>query len=501
MSTIDKLGRNLQFSAYCNVLVIFNSFFLTPFILRYVDLELYGLNALILSVVGYFNILDLGFNSGISRFTALFFGKGEEDKLFEILRFGIKVFIILGVVVAATLFILSFFYEKLFHIESKLINQGRILLLIYAASSLFSWVILPFRGTLRGIQRMDISEKIGLSISLLNIPIAIIVLKYYGSFLLFIGVFQFVTIILSFLNIIFTLRLLPKFRFNLLPIRKSLKNEISAFSSGYFAAGILNIIIFQVNYFIIGTIIGVSAVAIYAIALNIHNSIRGLNSLIANPIYYAITAEYEKHPKEAQDSMIIKATMLHTGILIPILIIVIISADNFILTWVGERFAGAIFPCKILLSYWFFNIMSEILSHGAVGAKGRVDEIVKLQSFVAITNLGLSLMLIRFMGITGVALGAAIPWILAANFFIYRFCKILSIPVWDFILRGILPNLPHFLFAIVMSIIAQKFMRNGNIFQIIIMMGIIYSLTLIVGYSLLSIQNKRLIKRLIVLRA
>lgn len=501
MSTIEKFGRNLQFSAYLRLVMVLSGLFLTPFILRRVDLGLYGLNVLIVSLVGYFNILNLGFNSGISRFTAVFFGEGKKGEISDILRFGIRFFVPVGFFVAISLFIISFFYERLFHVEPHLVIKGRILLLIYSMSSIFMWAIIPFREILNGLQRLDITNKVGLAVSILNISLAIIILTYSNSYLLYLGLLQLFTIIVSCANIIFVLRLLPNFRFDFSPISKSLKDRLFKFSAWYFVGGIFGFIIYQIDYFIIGAFLGVNAVAIYSIAFVIHNYIRGLSNLVSGPLYPVITAEFAKQNMNNKNAIVLSATRMHSGILIPVLIIMLINTDNFILAWVGDRFSASILPCKILLSYWFFNITTAILTQGVVGGKGKVAEPVKINGFMAIANLGLSLLLVKFIGITGVALGTAIPWIAVSGFYIYRFCKILSIAVSEFIGKAVFPNIPHFLLSLVLSVAAQKIIKTQNVIQVIAVMTVIYGLSQTFGYVLLSSEDKRIIKKIIRLRA
>lgn len=501
MSIIDRLGRNLQFSAYSRAVVILSSLFLTPFILKRVDLELYGLNVLIISIVGYFNILNLGLTSGVSRFTAAFFGEGKLEKISEILHFGIKFFVGIGIIVSFSLFGLSFFYEKLFHVQAAIAAKGRVLLFIYAVSSFFVWVNIPFQGILKGLQRIDIVSKVTLAVSMLNVPLALIILTYTKSYLLYIGLLQFITVLVSCVNIICAIRLIPDFKFKRSTISKPLRKQLVNFSGWYFVASIFSLVIFQIDNLVISVFIGVSAVAIYSIAFVIHNLIRGLTGLLASPFYYTITAEFATRDKDSRNALITKVGRIQAAILVPIVIIIIVSADSFILAWVGPRFTGAILPCKILLSYWLFNITRDVLSHGVVGGKGKIIESVRLYGFVAVANLILSLILVKFIGITGVALGTAIPWIIASFFYIHRFCKILSLPVSDFIRGAVMPNLPHYSLALALSILAQRFMQGEGIIFVAAIMGIVYGVSLCLGYALLSADNKRVVRKLMVLRA
>jgi len=497
MPAIERLGRNLQFSALARVIAIMSSMFLTPFILKHVDADLFGLNALVISIVGYFNILDLGLGSGMARFTALFYGDGSKEKITHILCLGIKYFICLGLVVSLCLFLLSGFYENIFKIETTLIDEGRIMLLIYAVVAIFTFPLIPFRSVLNGLQRVDIISKINVLISVLNIPAVVLILIFVNSYLLYIGTFQLLTVLFSLMFIFHVLRYLPDFRLNFTQIPSELRGKLLNYSGWYFAAGIIGIIIFQIDNLVIATFLSVNAVTLYTIAYTVHNYIRSLNSFVGNSLYTIIIAEFAKRSESRRNSMILNVTRMHSGLLLPLVIIAFIGAENFIIAWVGDGFSYSILPCRILLSYWFFNITTEILFQGVVGGKGLVIENVKIEAFVAIANLALSLLLIRYMGIAGVALGTSIPYILGSSFYVYRFCNILNIPVYRFLLRGIVPNLPHYFLVLILSIFVQDMLRGKNVIQILVILLIIYIISVIPAYLMLSDANRSLVKRIL----
>ena len=125
MSTVKRLGRNLQFAFYQRVTTTLAFLFITPFILSRVNSELYGLNALLLSIVGYFRMMDFGLLGGVSRYTAKFIGEKKQVELNELINIGAKIFFILGVVASLVLLGLSFFYDSIFHVSAEIIEEGR----------------------------------------------------------------------------------------------------------------------------------------------------------------------------------------------------------------------------------------------------------------------------------------------------------------------------------------------------------------------------------------
>lgn len=500
MSTLARLGRNLQFSFYLRLITTLSYLFLVPFILKRVDHSLYGLNALLLSIVGYFNLFDFGLASGISRFTAKFIGEGKKDELVDLMNIGIKVFTFLGVAASISLVLFSSFYNKIFNVDEKIIQEGRILFYIYAFFSFFVLFNVTFRNILHGIQREDIPSKVGLLISLVNIPLAIAILTYYKSYLIYILFFQLFTALLISLNIYYVFKLLPHLKLKSSGISRPVYKQVIGFSRLYFLAGIFGIIIYQVDNVVIGIYLNLSAITIYSIAFTIHQQIRGLNSLLGSPIYYILTTEFAKEDNQKSRTIVTDVAQMHIGILLPVLIIAIINIDHFIVAWVGEQFTAAIMPARILLSYWFLNIITMILSEAVIGGMGKVKEIIKINGFMAVGNLGMSIILVQYLGITGVALGTSIPWIVASSYYIFRFCKLLSITVISFFKKSIMPNIPHIFLSMVLSITVHALISSSNLLVVLGLMGICYGITMLFAYAFLSMEKKTVVKKIIKLR-
>ena len=497
MSAIERLGRNFRFSALSRAVGIAGSLVLTPFILARVDLGLFGLNALIVSVLGYFSLLDLGLNAGISRYIAALYGKRDWESISQVLRFGVVFFTVMGMCVAAAGAVLSLGYERVITIDKSLVAQGRALIGIHSLAALFLWCVIPFRGVLNGLQRLDIIHKVGAVIGVATLPLAWAVLTWSGDYIVYVGLLQAMTVALSAVNVVAAIRLIPGFTFNQPRLSGVLKKNLLHFSGWSFLAGIFGIVIFQVDNLVIAGILGVDAVAVYTVAFSIHNYVRSLNALVGSPVYYAITAAYSKRDEAAANEIILRAARLHAGILVPAVIISFICIDKFILAWVGSRFAGAVLPCRVLIGYWAFSVTTEILSQGVVGGKGLVVEAVKINGFVAATNLGLSLYLIRYLGITGVALGTALPWIAASIFYVFRFCGLLAIPTSRFFRRAVWSNLPHYALAVGMSLMVSQFLDEATVFTVAAMMAGVYLVTIAFGYCRLDEESRQLIRRLL----
>ncbi len=500
MSSIARFGRNLQFSFYLKVATILGQLLLVPFILERVDASLYGLNVLLVSITGYFFYLDFGMNAGISRYTSKYRGEGRNQDLNELVNIGNRVFLAIAILSFLVLFFLSFSFERLFRIDDNLIQHGRTLFQIYAAASFFLIFNTTFKGVLFGLQREDIPHKANLVVSILNFPLAISVLYLYNSYLLYIFLLQLFTVATTFYNIHYVFKLLPFIKIKWRRLSKSVFQEIFSFSGYYFLAGICGLIIFQVDNLVIGSFLSLGSITMYSIAFSIHQQVRSFNGLLGSPIYHILATEFAKPDQTDVISKVTTLARMHIGILIPLLVIIVINMDLFIIAWVGGKFSNAIMPARILVSYFFVNIVTEVLADAVVGGVGKVAILVKINACVAVSNLVLSLLLVKQFGISGVALGTAIPWIVFGIGYLFIFCRLLSLPAGSFLTKSIIPNLPHVVFSAILALAIHEFVFRPNLIEILICMGFCYLTSMVCWYLRLDRQYKRVIAQVLKLR-
>ena len=77
-----KWGVILRYIQMISNVVI--KFVYTPFLLRALGQNEYGLFSLTMSIVGYLAILDLGFGSTVTRFTVKYRSEGDNQKLYQL---------------------------------------------------------------------------------------------------------------------------------------------------------------------------------------------------------------------------------------------------------------------------------------------------------------------------------------------------------------------------------------------------------------------------------
>ena len=125
----------------------------------------------------------------------------------------------------------------------------------------------------------------------------------------------------------------------------------------------------------------------------------------------------------------------------PICIIYIVMGERFILLWMGEVYAKNGINVLILLTIAQIFSLSHITSREILFSLAKLRICAYAYGAEAVANMSLSLILVQFFGIEGVAIGTAIPHIAIVLFvFPVLISKVIGIEVRDYLKEAFLPQ-------------------------------------------------------------
>ncbi|MCX5816576.1 MAG: oligosaccharide flippase family protein [Proteobacteria bacterium] len=484
MSKIRIIGRNIGFLVLNRLTVAVVTFFLFPFIVGHVGKELYGVYLLVMTITGYLGILDIGVMSALTKYVAEFNGKKDYEKLNKIINASFSFYVLIGVVIALLLFICSAHFSNFFKIEDSNIKIVKQLFFAAGMSAFLVWPLSTFRGAIQGLNLWNIDASVNIIVQIFNAIATFIILSSgYGIVHLFIAT-QILTIsgsIVLFyivkkkvnLKIIFPYQDIETFKF------------IFNFSFFMFLGSLINIFLFQVHNLIIGYFISVSAVSIYAVAFNIQNYLRTINSTIGAPAW-TIASEMEgRRDHEGQKTLLFKGTKYMSALFLPVILIMFFYAEHFINYWMGKGFSESIVPAKIIILFWLFNGTME-LATGMLSAKGIVRAPLFIQLSVAILNIAIGISLIKYLGITAVALGLTVSMVFVGfPLYLKMSLRSLKITFKEYFDKAVKSNLLFYLFVVLLSLVMPKLLYPKNIYFTLVEMAAIYITSILFYYLVL----------------
>jgi O-antigen/teichoic acid export membrane protein len=498
MSLLSKLGRNIKFLGANTAVKIIITLLITPFIMDKVGKELYGVYILGLTFTGYFGILDFGMLGAIVKFVAEFKGAKNKEGINQIVNVSFSFYFLIGLIVAVMLFVASFFLGSFFRLTGENIQIMRQLLWIAALFSIFSWTGNVFRGVVRGFQMYHWESSVNIGMALLNAGLILWLLsRGYGVIVLML-VTQGANFLSAMVFYFIVRREVGQISFNPLCFRQPTFKKMFGFSIYLFLTSLFDILIFQVDYVVIGAVLTTSAVAIYSIAFSVQQNIRSISPILLEPAW-PLSAEMEGAGQyDKQKELLLKGTRFSTLVFIPIVLITFVFMEPFIVNWMGIGFSEAVLPGQILLFWWFFNPYNNL---GAVilTAKGLVKKLFWINALNGILNLAVSVILVNIMGMMGVALGTTLPMVLFAfPVILWLILREFKIPLAEFWKDTFAPNLWTYFTAVLLSAGALRVYYPKNVAVTLTEMGLIYVLTLVFTYFIvLKPEEKKQIHKLV----
>lgn len=430
---------------YLNYLYLFVSlilsFFLTPIILQHLGQSAYGLWVVFGSIVGYFGLLDFGMNTATIKYTAEYHARNEQDNLNKYISTVLVIFIFIGIFIILVCFALTPFIPGLFNIPEDLISIGRIAFLIMGFSVALGLLGATFGNMLYGYQRVDVWKTIGIIQAIAHASFIIIFLRL-GFGLIGVVAASFLSILIL---IVLYLLFLHHTSYGIVINPKladvNTLKKIAPYSIRSFMLSLTSQILYYTDNIVIGIFLGASTVTTYSIAYRLCFLATYIFSIITQTMFPTFTNLYTIGDIEGLRSLYLKTVRISVVIMVPIGLFLGFCGPSFINLWVGEEnFVGM----NVLLVLIFMDFLHSFGTPPGLllQAVGKNKTFVFSEMLNAGLNLLLSIILVRRIGLMGVALGTLIASACTSSWIVPLLaCKHARLPVKRYLLSGILPPL------------------------------------------------------------
>jgi len=245
-------------------------------------------------------------------------------------------------------------------------------------------------------------------------------------------------------------RIYPQLRIRWASVDRAMFRQLAGFGLVAFAIGIAAMLRFQADALVIGAFLSVQAVAHFSIASKLIFYVSDVVQAMAwvfTPVFSHLDA---KRDVRRLGQALVKANRYSSFVAFPLTAFVAVAGQSLISVWVGSRYVSS-YPVLLVLllptSLYLAQAGSPKLLYGM--ARHSVLAVVFLLEGVA--NLVLSIALVRWYGLLGVALGTAIPMAITSLFVLPLYvCRLLGLRLsaylWDVHGQPLLLSLPLALF-------------------------------------------------------
>ncbi len=374
----------------------------TPFVIRLLGAESYGVFVLICLIPTYIVFADLGMGLGSTKFGSEAYARGEGEA--KVVRTAALIAFLTSVPFAAAIFIFSLPILRLLNVPEYLLSDANIALRIVSVTIVTNFLNLVFNTPQLTRLRMDLNTLVNSGVrivSLLTIPVVL----YLGG-----GIIGAVTVMLA--ASVLTLaghlavsRLLLKDLLGL-SINKELIRPLLRFGGPLALSVIAATLLINIEKLVLTRATSTETLAFYSVAF----TFAGMASLFSGAMVQSLIPAFSQlltnNSRDQLNSLFSRSLRINILGFIPVIVCLVAIAQPFFTIWAGEAFGReSTLPFYILLIGLFFTLVAYI-PYSTLMAAGRTDIFAKLYWLELIPYVLVVALLTNRFG----AVGAAAAW-------------------------------------------------------------------------------------------
>jgi O-antigen/teichoic acid export membrane protein len=383
-------------------------FLLTPFMLQQLGTTVYGLWVLVGSVTGYGLLLDLGITGALTKFIAEYRVRGETEQARSLVVTALCFYCALGLIVVALSAAIAPIFPHLFNVAP---DEHAVATQLVFLSGLGVGLSIPCATTqavLRGLQRFDLTNLISIVSSLLTVVATVAVLLLGGGVIGVVMVSIAVTLIMQVPGLWCIHRIAPDLRFVWRGASWKVARTVVSFSSWLFVLRVGGYLETRTDEIVIGAFLPMNAVTSYNIARKLSTLPQILTEQFVRVLLPLASELHAENDTVRLRSLYIVSTRLTLAIFLLVGCALVVMARPVLSAWVGAPYADYAHLVLILACASFIDASTwpaGLILQGM--ARHRVPALLSI--YTGLANIVLSIVLVHFYGLMGVALGTLIP--------------------------------------------------------------------------------------------
>jgi O-antigen/teichoic acid export membrane protein len=403
---------------------------LTPFVIRTLGMEVYGTWTLITSITAYLGLLMLGIPMASVRYFAQHAAEGDQEKLNQAIGSCAALYLVLGLAALVAGAALFGFFVGAYTIPADVSRGAHLAFAVCVLYSAAGFVGLLPEGILaahdefvrRNLVRLGgIGLRLALTLGLLTLRPSLVVLA--GIQIACLG-FDFSV---SWLLI---RRRYPGTRLRLRDFDWTVVRRIASFSMFVLLLHAGARLSFETDALVIGAFINVGSIPYFTVPNSLLLYLMEFLIAIAAVVMPTATRLNTQGRLAELGDIFLKWSKIALSMTLVAGLFLILLGPRFIAWWIEPSFeapAGQVLQI-LMVSYLVFLPVRGVALPIIMGmGKPRLPAIAFIVASLA--NLGLSVWLVRPLGLAGVALGTALPNVLFAVLVLVVACRALQMPV------------------------------------------------------------------------
>ena len=486
-----QLKRNSAFNLAGGVVPALAALAVVPAILRGLGAEGYGLLVLVTSILGYFALLDINVTAGSTKYVAEHHARGDAGLVNQTISFGLLIYLGIGALGAGLLFGLSgWLAGAVFNVAPAQHRLAEDCLQVAALGFLFGQLQLYLQSIPQALMRYDVTSRLEIAFGL-AVPLGSVALLQAGFGLLAI---IWLRVLLSLLNALWLAvairRLLPGLHW-LAPQRQTLR-DMSSFSAYAFLSRVAALSYAHADKLIIGAVVGLQALAVYAVAATVGNRVLGLMYRVSAVLFPAASALSASGDEARLKSVYLKLSRYVVYVNLSVLLLLGVFAEPLLRHWVGADYSvGGALVLQLVALGQFVDSLTNLPS---LVNDGRGHPRITGLFAIARALLGLAVVygLVQRFAIVGAAWGHLLSGLLmSAAFIAFVHGRTVPVPLRELLVKAWAA--PMLGASAVAALTAWAFAHSaGSLQQVLALVAVATGLLALYGACVVLLPDDRL---------
>lgn len=405
-----SLRTNIAASWGAHLVTLLVGLFLVPFVLERMGEEGYGVWVFVNSIAGYSGVLYLGFGPTVCRYVANHRARGEWDQVNRVVSSVVAVYLVAGgvvVLLAGGCAVGAAWFD---HWGTLPLYEVQLAILLLGLNMAAGMVGSVYGGILFAAQRFDLVSGVQGGTALIRLGLTVLFLHQAHGLLTLAGIFLAVTLIENGLTARLAYRQTPTLSVRRQFVSRSVLKECFRFSAFTALRWISGRLIYLTDTVVIGFVLGPKAIVPYYIGSRLVQMVHTPLEKIADVVLPSAGELYARGDREKLHGLLARGMGLAFLLAAGFWIGSAYFGERLLVTWMGATYPESRAVLLILLAAQLVA-QPMIVARQVLLAMGRVRLQALLDVTEAAANLVLSLMLVRTLGIIGVAWGTLIPMV------------------------------------------------------------------------------------------
>lgn len=417
-----------------NVLV---GFFITPYILHHVGDTAYGIWVLLTAFTGYYGLLDLGLRGATLRYVARHMAVNEIEETNRVISTSFFFLLGLGLALMALTFIVFLFFGQLFKVGPEWQDTGRTLLLVVGLATALNMPLTLFNGVMEGLQRFSMIGIVQTGNALFRVILLLIFLDR-GYHIVAVGVITMLANLLSATTLMaLAFHFAPTLKIAWRYTQFSTLRTLGNYGIAAFWITIAQTLRFQFDAMVIGWMISAEAITFFSFGsrLSMYSiDVVQMMAQIFTPMASAADATGEHRRKQR---LFILGNRYSAFVALPLGVMFLLIGRTIIRVWVGAGYVPTGYTILVILIVPTTIYLAQAGSVKVLYGIAKHQTLAVVLMIEAIVNLVLSILLVPYFGLQGVAWGTAIPLAVTNIFFLpLHLCRLLKVRLRDFLIES-----------------------------------------------------------------